>query len=129
LDINDLALVSRNSNVISKNITSINNELKEDKSSEASISNSLDLKIESVQAKEKFISNDKLINFNPNLSLNKEVNKNYARKIGLTDSNKIVKNDVTNKSDDNLNDNKLTSNSDYGKDSNNVTESDSSLIK
>ncbi len=129
LDINDLALVSRNNNEISKNITSINNELKEDKSSEASISNSLDLKIESVQAKEKFISNDKLINFNPNLILNKEVNKNDARKIGLTDSNKIVKNDVTNKSDDNLNDNKLTSNSYYGKDSNNMTDSDSNLKK
>lgn len=129
LYINDLALVSRNNNEISKNIISIKNELKEDKSSEASISNSLDLKIESVQAKEKFISNDKFINFNPNIILNKEVNKNDARKIGLTDSNKIVKNDVINKSDDNLNDNKLTSNSDYGKDSNNMTDSDSNLKK
>ena len=46
-----------------------------------------------------------------------------------TDSNKIVKNDVTNKSDDNLNDNKLTSNSYYGKDSNNMTDSDSNLKK
>ena len=71
------------------------------------------MKTDSVKPKEDFISYDNSININ--LSINIKFNMNDVRSLGLSDSKKIVKKDVTDKYNGNFNVKKLASKADFEK--------------